>query len=293
MVQYASYTDVGIKKMTNQDSHCIELLGSPQETVMAVVCDGVGGLSSGEYASNAVVDAFTHWFETELPTLAQSSGENLLLMLESTRSAWAALLQEMNAEIKGYGAEHDEQLGTTFTGLLACGGCYLIGQVGDCRAYRISKDQITQLTEDQTWVARELARGAITEEEARTHPKRSMILQSVGTQSSLNPVFYQGSYEPGDMFVLCCDGFYHTNTPEKILEGFSAAHGKGEDALREACTSMTREAMMLGEKDNITVLTVDMGDFEVQRCQALLRSDEDDTTCTLNLDDCPTASLKF
>ena len=51
--------------------------------------------------------------------------------------------------------------------------------------------------------------------------------------------------------------------------------------------------MMLGEKDNITVLTVDMGDFEVQRCQALLRSDEDDTTCTLNLDDCPTASLKF
>lgn len=290
MVRLASYTDVGTRKATNEDSHCIRHARlDAGEAVMAVVCDGVGGLSCGEYASNSVVDAFSEWFDSYTYLASRCTGEySARECLADVREGWAALLQKANEEIKRYGDERGKRLGTTFSGIFAFGGSYLIAQIGDSRIYHLDRSGISQLTQDQTWVGRELTRGRISQAEAMTHPKRHAILQAVGSQATLQPVFNAGNYEQGDMFVLCCDGFYHENSPQDILAAFDANRGTNEEQLRDACVSLTRKAMKLGETDNITVCAIELSDACSQTPLGTL---QDDTTTACLYDDCLTADL--
>lgn len=291
MIRFASYTDVGTRKPINEDSHCIEHAVLPLgEAVMAVVCDGVGGLSSGDYVSNLVVDMFADWFESFADSVGRGASDlTPAEVLDNTRNAWGALLATANQEIKAHSELEGKRSGTTFSGLLAFGGRYLVGQVGDSRVYHLGSDGIAQLTQDQTWVARELARGTITAQKAKTHPKRNMILQAVGSQSNLRPVFSSGEYAADDMFVLCCDGFYHNNPAREIFDAFSPVRKTDNERLRKTCAALTRKAMDLGERDNITVCVVEMDGSFAYGPEPVLH--DDTTTRQLYDEDCPTADL--
>ena len=66
----SAHTDIGISKAINQDSFCLKCAKTPTSNIaMAIMCDGMGGLSKGEYASSFVVNAFSRWFEKELPLM--------------------------------------------------------------------------------------------------------------------------------------------------------------------------------------------------------------------------------
>lgn len=140
-------TDIGNTKSTNQDSLLIKHASyCGGEVMLAVICDGMGGLSKGELASATVIKEFSKWFDEELPYELEKLDMNVI------GEKWSLLLKELNIRIIEYGQLNHISLGTTFTGILMVNDKYVIGHVGDTRVYFIGNGMM-QLTEDQTFVA--------------------------------------------------------------------------------------------------------------------------------------------
>lgn len=255
MAYVAVATNVGTRKQVNEDSCCIKVAEtSLGEVTMALVCDGVGGLSAGNLASATVVNRFSQWFDGELPMLMEGMAADAgAFDFNTIKAVWGALLQTLNDLVYTHGTTMGMRLGTTLTAVITCGGRYLVCHVGDCRAYRMGSGFFEQLTEDQTKVARMLAAGEITAEEAARMPK-NVILQSVGTQRTIAPVFSEGSCSDEDLFVICCDGAYHRSENEGIRRMFQKLDFKDERALNDACNELIQLDLQLGEKDNLTVV---------------------------------------
>lgn len=254
MAYLAARTNAGTRKRENEDACCIEVGYGPfGEVLMAIVCDGVGGLSRGNVASSTVINRFVTWFEQELPALIEGMDAQAGFDFGLVRAVWGAHLQSLNDLIRAHGAKVGGSLGTTFTGIIACGGRYLTGHVGDCRAYHMNRVFFEQITQDQTLVAKKLAAGEITAEEAARQPK-NVILQSVGTERVLKPVFYEGAYAPDSLLVICCDGAYKRAGNEGVKRLFQSLDYHDEAALGAACETLIEQDIAQGEKDNLTVL---------------------------------------
>lgn len=250
----AAYTTEGIRKKVNQDAHCVLIAETTCGPVaLVVVCDGVGGLSAGELASSTVVSRFAHWFEHEFPVYIKFNSSEGELSLSALEGIWTQLLGILNKKIFEHGENSGLSLGTTFSGLIVCKNTYFIGHVGDCRVYRYRNGALDVLTNDQTFVARELARGNITAEEAKGHPKRNVLLQAVGTQETLRPEFFSGDVQDCDQFLVCCDGFYRRLPDDLIADSLSSVPGACEEALGRTCKELAQQSMERGEVDNITV----------------------------------------
>lgn len=224
------------------------------ETALLSVCDGVGGLASGELASASVVSWLTNWFETSYPDLLATCSNDLGVLFDRVQEQWEAGLYALNDALRSYGRDNDTQLGTTCTTILLIGGSYLIVHVGDSRVYRFTSGRMSILTIDQTWVAQEVARGNIPPEKARTHPKRNVILQSVGTQSELQPVFSRGGYEVGDAFMVCCDGFRNELFDDELIDAFGRLQEASELAIHDIIAQIIQLVLNRGERDNITAV---------------------------------------
>ena len=252
MAYVAAATEVGSRKRVNEDSCCIKVAQTSLGEVV-MVCDGVGGLSAGNLASATVVNRFSQWFEQELPMLMEGMVADGSFDFQTVKAVWGALLQTQNELIRTHGTKTGTRLGTTFTGVIVCGSRYLVGHVGDCRAYQLDKASFRQITEDQTEVARKLAAGEITAEEARRMPK-NVILQAVGSGRVLVPAFYQGTCGPNELFVICCDGAYHRAENEGIRQIFQRARFTDEQSLGKACHDLLDYDLQMGEKDNLMVV---------------------------------------
>lgn len=241
-------TDVGIVKKTNQDSICLKVAEtkSKGQVAMVAVCDGMGGLSKGELASATVIRHFSNWFDHVLPARLY-------------KYSWNALSAEFDKEIKSlnykiidYGRSLGANLGTTLSLLLIIEEKYMIAHVGDSRVYKIS-DKIDQLTEDQTYVAREIKLGNMTPQQAAVDPQRNMLLQCVGASSVVEPAFYYGNVEQGDVFVLCSDGFRHVVSDEEIYENLNFNSIPEFTQMNEGAKYLIELNKRRNERDNISV----------------------------------------
>lgn len=243
-------TDIGIVKDTNQDSILVKHAATDVgEVLMAVVCDGMGGLSKGELASATVVRAFSDWFDGELPF------ELVEADMQVIGAKWALLLKELNARILEYSERIDgEGMGTTFSGILFVNDQYVIAHVGDSRIYHIGSS-LTQLTTDQTFVAREISRGTLTLEQAKTDKRRNMLLQCVGASKVVEPQVICGKTEKG-AYVLCSDGFRHEITENEIYESLNPINLLNKDAMHNNARYLIEQVKKRGEKDNISAILV-------------------------------------
>ncbi len=242
-------TNIGSKKNVNQDSLCIRKADlNGREVLMVVVCDGMGGLSRGEAASAAVVQAFAESFLRDLPKplLSGAWGE--------IEVRWRKLITEMNEKLWRYGEMQGTQLGTTLTVLLLFCQRYLVAQVGDSRVYAHGKELI-QITEDQSLVAREVKRGNITCEEAARDPRRNILLECIGVSSTVNPEFFFGKVEKGESFLVCSDGFWHDITHEEMMREFQREF-KDEKEISERLNQIILQNIERGEQDNITAVYI-------------------------------------
>jgi len=251
----AANTDIGPRKKSNQDS-CCGLVAQTRlgDTALLAVCDGVGGLASGELASASVTNWLVTWFEQEYPKLLATCRGDIGWLFDQVQSMWEAGLYAMNDALRNYGRDNETQLGTTCTAVLLLQGSYLIVHIGDSRVYRFSSGRMDILTIDQTWVAQEVARGNIPPEKARSHPKRNVILQSVGTQSELQPVFSRGGYEMGDAFMVCCDGFRNELFDDELIDAFGRLQTASEHVIHDVITQTIDLVLNRGERDNITAV---------------------------------------
>lgn len=242
-------TDIGITKETNQDSLCLlHARSNVGEIIMAIICDGMGGLSKGELASATVIRAFDEWFHSELPK------ELVSLDMEVIASKWDLILKSLNGKIMEYGREQNVSLGTTFTGVLMVEDKYLIVHVGDSRAYFIGSD-LKQITQDHTFVAREIEAGRMTPEQAAVDERRNVLLQCIGASKTITSQQLVGKVMPGT-YLLCSDGFRHKITKQEMIGAFHKDQLANTDVMSSRASTVIDGVKRRGEKDNISVIVI-------------------------------------
>lgn len=241
-------TDIGIKKESNQDSLLIKIAQSHRGNIgIFVICDGMGGLSNGELASSTVILNLSKWFTDELPELLMKEK----FKLEIQRSI-SNLVSKVNKKLVQYGEKNNIKLGTTMSALIIIDNIYMIFHVGDSRIYKLKDEKLIQITEDQTFIARELALGSITEEEAKVHPKRNTLLECIGVRGKANMIIKKGTVEKDDVFLLCSDGFYHKISKEEIVHNFNSV--SNENIINNNISVLVNLAKTRGEIDNISLI---------------------------------------
>ena len=244
-------TDIGITKTTNQDSLSVKVANTAQgRMVFAVLCDGMGGLDKGEVASASVVRTFDNWFYNSLPQLCTVPIEDSVI-----REQWNNIVTEQNNTIKTYGARQGVKLGTTVVVMLITQNRYYILNVGDSRAYEI-RENLKQITNDQTFVAREIALGNMTEEQALTDDRRNVLLQCVGASEEVYPDMFFGDVLPGSVYMLCSDGFRHEVSADEIFEKLNPNVLLDENMMNVNSDILIELNKARKERDNISVLTV-------------------------------------
>lgn len=242
-------TDVGISKSTNQDSVLIKHASTDiGEVLMAIVCDGMGGLAKGELASATVIREFARWFDEDLPFELDN------LDMQVIGGKWSLMLKDLNLKILEYGTEHGTSLGTTFSGILFVGNQYVIAHVGDTRVYQIGSS-LNQLTTDQTFVAREISRGTMTAEQAKTDKRRNLLLQCVGASKTVEPQVICGTAEKG-AYMLCSDGFRHEITEAEMYESLNPINFMNKNAMHSNARYLIEQVKSRNEKDNISVVLI-------------------------------------
>ncbi|MCL7970916.1 MAG: Stp1/IreP family PP2C-type Ser/Thr phosphatase [marine benthic group bacterium] len=233
----AALTDVGRVRRSNEDSvHCSE------ESGVFVVADGMGGHAAGEVASAIA----SEWIAERL------CGSCVTMELEQVEDRFRTAFVEAGREILRQAAENTNQLGMGTTAtvlLLRSDGRYVIGHIGDSRAYLLRDDELEQITRDHSWVQEQVDRGMITPEQAKHHPQSNIITRALGTEAYPTPDLYNGTAAPGDIFLLASDGLTDMLSEEhmrKILQ---------EEENPERCVSqLVKEANRAGGLDNISAL---------------------------------------
>lgn len=241
-------TDVGIIKETNQDSVCVKIaeFEDKGQVVLVVICDGMGGLSKGELASATLIRRFSDWFENVLPKQFKDfSWKNI-------ENEWKRNIREQNEKLLQYGKSISVSLGTTLSAMLIVDGKYMIAHVGDSRIYEIS-DKVRQLTEDQTFINREIKAGRMTPEEAAVNPKRNMLLQCVGASVEVNPDIKYGTVTPNTVYMFCSDGFRHVLSDNEIFESFNPTVINSIEVMKKNSDYLIDVVKKRNERDNITV----------------------------------------
>ena len=247
----ALHTETGPYREKNEDSLLLmQASCSCGQVLMACVCDGMGGLERGEAASAAVVRMMREWFEKKLPGLLAGGLNGGVL-----RGQWREAAVRADRRIAAYGHRNGIELGTTCALLLLAGDHYYWMNIGDSRIYRLS-DPVCRFTTDQTFVGREVKLGHLTEEEARVHPQRNMLLQCIGTGPAVRPDFGEGKAASGQVFLVCSDGFWHEVTGEEAALRLRSGNLTRTDVLEEILSDLSAVCLERGERDNISAILI-------------------------------------
>lgn len=256
-----THTEAGAVKRADQDSYCFQVAETPYGRVaIAAVCDGVGGLRNGELASSTMVKLLLDWFKQELPRTLPSLMSGGKLDGQALGVEIGTQLVQANDRVFSYGRSTDEPLGTTCTCMVSVGASYAIAHVGDTRFYEIADGNAKVVTSDQTYVASEVRAGRMTEDEARRHPQRNIILQAVGSQRDLDPEIVVGTLRGDATYLLCSDGFRNMLEPGEIAQAFDRGELAQAQDLQDIVANLCELIKERGEKDNITAVAFMLDD---------------------------------
>ena len=234
----AGKTDVGIVRSGNEDNY----LMLPDRAVF-IVADGMGGHAAGEVASEMAVRIIGEEFGDPAGLAEADAAERMRVAI---REANGTIFQRTLTE-------HDKRgMGTTATALAFLGGGrYLIGQVGDSRAYLLRDGHLHQLTKDHSYVQEQVDAGYLSPDEARTHPYSNVITRCVGANAEVSPDTYVGSAHVGDLILLASDGLTGMIDDQDLHRILSAGADPGGLA-----DTLIEEANRRGGLDNITVILI-------------------------------------
>ncbi|MFQ7071498.1 MULTISPECIES: Stp1/IreP family PP2C-type Ser/Thr phosphatase [Ruminococcus] len=237
----ASDTDIGKKRSENQDRVHTEFLAD--NAAVAVVCDGMGGASSGGVASQLAIDAVVKRIKENFrKDMKPNSIRNL--MLTSVHYANTIVYGKSKEDIDKNG------MGTTCVAALVVDKTVYMVSVGDSRGYLLTTDGIAQITTDHTYVEMLYRSGQITKEEAKNHHMRNVITKAVGVESDVEVDYFELEENDNFAVLLCSDGLTNYCTDNMIYE---TVFGNNLD---EAIKQLIAFANECGGKDNITAAVI-------------------------------------
>lgn len=227
LLGYGSKTDKGAVRDLNEDT----CLADP-DLGLWLVADGMGGHSSGDVASQIARD-------TILERVRE--GEDLS---EAIQSAHEEVLKEAGIR------EGSEGMGATVVAVLTDGADYQVAWVGDSRAY-LFDGQLMQITRDHSYVQDMVLAGAITAEEAGTHPSRHLLTRCLGVNAddTFEIGLRRGRFSRGQELLLCSDGLTDELSDTEISEILSTSA-----PAQQRVDKLVSAAVEKGGKDNITVV---------------------------------------
>lgn len=247
----SAYSEMG--KDVNQDSAYIQRALIPQggEILIAVICDGMGGLCKGEVASKICIDIFEKWFEDNLNQFYFTCGNDFVII----RQQWNELVEQANNQIFEYSKKFDFKIGTTISAFLVYAGKFLTLTIGDSRIYG-RKNNLCQLTQDQSLVEQEVLCGNITKEQAQTHPQNNILLQCVDGRKLINPVYTTGNVISEELFLICSDGLSHKIKFEELNNELNPILLNNKNDLFEKAKYLVDLCRKRGEKDDISIILI-------------------------------------
>ena len=241
-MQYWGLSDPGCVRKQNQDTYQIEQLD--RNTLLCVVCDGMGGAKSGNIASSLAADVFVQ--EVRRCWTAAMEQEKVDQMLRG-----AVKLANFTVFDQAQQFAEFDGMGTTLVAVLVRGRKVTIVNVGDSRAYGIDSEGIQQLTTDHSLVQMMVDRGELTPELARNYPGKNLITRAIGTEPTvLCDVFHLDAHR-GDFLLLCSDGLSNMMDDQEIL--FEVVHGVNK---QHCCQRLLNIAKNRGAPDNVTSVMI-------------------------------------
>jgi PPM family protein phosphatase len=230
-VSVGAATDIGQVREGNEDSY---LIVEP----LYAVADGMGGHRGGEVASNLALETVQGMFERREGSLAEQVAEANRAVFDRSQS---------DRRVSG--------MGTTLTAARVDGNRVHLVHVGDSRAYLLRGGELTQITEDHTLVHRMVLEGEISEEEAETHPHRSVLTRALGVDRNIQVDEGDIEVAPGDRLLLCTDGLTGMVPEKQILEILLETLDP-----QQAVDELVKGANRAGGIDNITAVILDFAD---------------------------------
>jgi protein phosphatase len=235
VLRYSARSDRGLVRQNNQDA----VYAGPRLLALA---DGMGGHAAGEVASSLVISALA-------PLDDDDPGDDLLRELREATVEGNAAIQRHVLD-----APDLEGMGTTLTAILFKGSRLGMVHVGDSRAYQLRDGAFTQITKDDTFVQSLIDEGRITEEEAHTHPQRSLLLRAI-TGQDVEPSLTVREARHGDRYLLCSDGLSGVVSDETLASTLTTYADP-----RECADRLIDLALRGGGPDNITCIVADVVD---------------------------------
>ncbi len=241
-MQYWGITDPGCMRTQNQDAYQTELLD--KNTVLCVVCDGMGGAKSGNVASSLAVDVFVQevkrtWVSGMDPDMADQMLKNAVKLANFT-------VYDQSQQFDEFAG-----MGTTLVAALVTGRFATVVHVGDSRAYSITEDGVRQLTTDHSLVQMMIARNEITREQARSYPGKNLITRAIGTESVVECDLCHRRLESGECLLLCTDGLSNLVDEQEIL--FEVLHGVNKQSSGQRLLDIAKNR---GAPDNVTCVLI-------------------------------------
>jgi protein phosphatase len=262
---YSGLSDVGNVRENNEDYYFAGKIG--EDEYLFIVADGMGGHKAGEVASRKAVSFFVRELEKGI-------GDNISRGLRRIFLAGNEFLMR-----EGSRSAAKNGMGTTLSVFYVRGNQGYIAHVGDSRIYRftypdadtdttadtepepdadtntetetVDKFALEQLTEDHSFVGKLLKEGFITEEEARRHPRRNVLYQSIGLKKDINvQVLEPVPIQKGRKYLLCTDGLFG------VVSGSEIAECLKENSTAAIVRTLVQKAKANGGPDNISVIVV-------------------------------------
>ena len=233
-----SYNSNKGRKEKNDDA--VSVSKNKQGAVIGIVCDGVGSHSNAAYSSNYIVSTL----EREWQDLTFANFNNMKNWLYDR-------IEKLNTELYTKSKDNQKKMGTTIVTVAIFDNQVVIYNIGDSSAYALTKDNVmTVVTVEDSFVGALISAGAITEEEAKSHPEKHVLTQALATRDNINLHTFIDDLNDYDYFLLCSDGLTNMIEKEEIQNIVR------NDELSIAVNKLIDKCVERGGVDNISVAII-------------------------------------
>lgn len=233
-----SYNSNKGRKEKNDDA--VSVSKNKQGAVIGIVCDGVGSHSNAAYSSNYIVSTL----EKEWQDLTFANFNNMKNWLYDR-------IEKLNTELYTKSKDNQKKMGTTIVAVAIFDNQVVVYNIGDSSAYALTKDNVmTVVTVEDSFVGALISAGAITEEEAKSHPEKHVLTQALATRDNINLHTFIDDLNDYDYFLLCSDGLTNMIEKEEIQNIVR------NDELSIAVNKLIDKCVERGGVDNISVAII-------------------------------------
>ena len=243
-MRFCGLTDIGLKREKNEDF--ISLPNENEGIKLFILADGMGGANAGEKASSVATKVARDYIRTHFIEIERNK-EELEKLIKNA-------MIEANNKVRELGKTNPEYsgMGTTLIIVLIYRGRIHIGHIGDSRVYRLRQDVFRQITKDHSYVQELVKQGTISQDEAKNHPQKNVLLKAIGCDEKIEPDIITKGFVKGDIILICSDGLTNMVDDKYIYETVM----KNMYDINVACKKLIEKANYNGGADNISAIII-------------------------------------